>query len=350
VTVRSGTLLVVAGVVGLLVLAVPAATALQDPNGGAGDDDQRAVDLLRHSAAAMRATSYSGTRMVSAWGPGESVTVLVDVEHVAGQGTRLSVRGGAPQDAATFLAGGSGAEQASQMTVQSLQLLTEAYAVRLAERDSVAGRPSAVVEVSRAGAVVARLWVDEASGLLLRREILDTSGRLVRESTFIDVHVAPSDFMAHLPPAVPDAPSHGQGVRDVHSLESTGWDCPHQAGTMQLVGTEVLSGTHALHMTYSDGLSRMSVFEQHGSLDPDSVRGLESLRLAGHLVHIREGMPTYAVWEQDGLVLTAVTDGPLDTVASVVAGQPPQVDAGLGFWDRVASGVARLGDWANPLV
>jgi len=350
VTVRSGPLLVVAGVVGLLVLVAPGATAFQNPYGGAGDDDQRAVDLLRSSAAAMRTTSYSGTRMVSAWGQGQSVTVLVDVEHVVGQGTRLSVRGGAPRDAAMFLAGGSDAEQASQLTVQSLRLLTEAYAVRLGGHDSVAGRPSTVVEISRAGALVARLWVDEASGLLLRREILGSSGQLVRESTFIDVHVAPADFMPHLPPAVPDTSVRGQGVRDVRSLESTGWDCPHDAGTMQLVGMEVLPGTHALHMTYSDGLSRMSVFEQRGSLDPDSVRGLPSLRIAGHLVHVREGMPTYAVWQQDGLVLTAVTDGPLDTVAAVVAGQPPQVDTGLGFWERVASGVARLGDWANPLV
>jgi len=349
VTVRSGTLLVVAGVVGLLVLVVPGATAYQNPYGGAGDDDQRAVDLLRQSADAMRVTSYSGTRMVSAWGRAASVTVLVDVEHVAGQGTRLSVRGGAPQDAAMFLAGGSDAERASQLTGQSLELLTQAYTVRLGEHDSVAGRPSTVVEVSRTGAVVARLWVDETSGLLLRREIFDSSGRLVRESTFIDVHVAPSDFMAHLPPAVPDT-SHGQGVHDVHTLERTGWDCPHQAGTMQLVGTEVLPGTQALHMTYSDGLSRMSVFEQRGALAPDSVRGLQSLRLAGHLVYVREGMPTYAVWQQDGLVLTAVTDGSLDAVAAVVAGQPPQVDTGLSFWDRVASGVARLGDWATPLV
>jgi hypothetical protein len=349
VTVRAGTLLMVAGVVGLLVLASPGASAFQNPYGGAGDDDQRAVDLLRRSAAAMRATSYAGTRMVSAWGRDESVTVLVDVEHVAGQGTRLSVRGGAPQDAAMFLAGGSGAAQASELTVRSLELLTEAYAVRLGERDSVAGRPSTVVEVSRADATVARLWVDDASGLLLRREIFDVSGRLVRESTFIDVHVAPSDFMAHLPPTVPGTPPRGQVVPGVRNLESTGWDCPHQAGTMQLVDMEVLEGTGALHITYSDGLSRMSVFEQRGSLDPDSVRGLARFRLAGHLVHVREGMPTYAVWEQDGLVLTAVTDGPLDTVAAVIAGQPPRVE-GWGFWDRVASGLARLGDWATPLV
>jgi len=349
VTLRAGTLLVVAGVVGLLVLASPGATAFQSPDGGAGDDDQRAVDLLRHSAAAMRATSYSGTRVVSAWGRDEAVTVLVDVEHVAGQGTRLSVRGGAPQDAAMFLAGEAGTGHAGEMTVQSLELLTEAYAVRLGGHDSVAGRPSRVVEVSRADATVARLWVDDASGLLLRREVFDVTGRLVRESTFIDVHVAPSDFMAHLPPAVPERPPDGEGVRGVQSLERTGWDCPNHAGTMQLVGMEVLGSTGALHITYSDGLSRMSVFEQRGSLDPRSVRGLERVRLAGHLVHVREGMPTYAVWEQDGLVLTAVTDGPLDTVAAVIAGQPPQVGA-LGFWDRVASGLARLGDWSTPLV
>jgi hypothetical protein len=350
VTLRARTVLL--GVVGVLILATPAAHASQNPFGGAGDDDHRAVELLRHAAVAMRDTAYTGTRMLSTWGRDRATTVVVDVEHVPGQGTRLALRGGdITQDTATFLgAGADGGVQATEVTVESLELLTDAYAVTLGRRDRVAGRPSQVVQVSRGDTVVARLWVDERSGLLLRQELFDLSGRLVRESVFIDVETDASGFMAHLPPMSPQAAAHAVGVRKRRSLETDGWDCPGQAGTMQLLGIEVLGGTDALHITYSDGLSRMSVFEQRGSLDPHAVRGFAQFRMAGRLVYVREGMPTYAMWEDHGLVFTAVTDGPLDTVAAAVADRSSDVPEDPGFWGRVVTGMARIGSWATPLL
>ncbi len=342
----------VLGVVGMLAFTPSAANAAQNPFGGAGDDDYRAVDLLGRAAVAMRATSYSGTRMLSAWGRDGATTVIVDVEHVSGQGTRLSVRGGEiTHDTATFLGNDTGGGvQAAEVTVQSLDLLTGAYAVTVGGRDSVAGRPSRVVEVRRAGGLVARLWVDERSGLLLRQEVFDLSGRLVRESVFVDVETDAAGFMAHLPPMPPQPAGHDVGVRHRQSLETVGWDCPGSAGPMQLVGIEVLGGTGALHMTYSDGLSRMSVFEQRGSLAAHAVRGFEQVRLGGEVVHVREGIPTYVMWEDHGLVYTAVTDGPLDTVEAVVSARSPDPSDEPDFWTRVVTGMVRLGSWAAPLV
>jgi sigma-E factor negative regulatory protein RseB len=351
----------VVGMVAVLFLVTPAANAYRYAYGGAGDDDHRAVDLLRRAAVAMRATSYSGTRVISAWGHEGATTVLVDVEHVSGQGMRLSLRGGVAEETPSFLAGGLDTSAGlGHLTVDSLELLTDAYAVTLGRHDSVAGRPSTVVEVSRAGDVVARLWVDDASGMLLRREVFDLSGDLVRESTFIDIDVATSGFMAHLPPTAPapvasDPLAHEIGLFQMRALETAGWDCPRQAGPMQLVDVETLSdglaggGAGALHLTYSDGLTRMSVFEQRGSLDADSVRGFARLRAGGQVVHVREGMTTYAMWEDDGLVFTAVTDAPLDTLARVVASRPPRISIEPGFWGRVVTGLTRLGGWATPL-
>lgn len=348
----SAVLLLVVGVVGVLGATSAGAAALRAPFIGDGGDDQRAVDLLRRSAAAMSSTSYSGTRVLSAWGRDSATTVLVDVEHVAGQGTRLSMRGGGiADDTATFLAAGEDG-QGHTLGVQMFDLLTESYAVSLGPADSVAGRSSRVVEVSRGDSLAARLWIDDRSGLLLRREVFDHAGRLVRESTFIDVDVedgAPR-FMAHLPPVPPESDDQGVDVDRRPALEAEGWDCPGQAGAMRLVGIEVMERTGAVHMTYSDGLTRMSVFEQRGSLDSESVRGFETLRLGDQVVNVREGMPTYAVWQEDGLVFTVVTDGPLDTVAGVVASEPVSRAPEPDFWERVAGGMTRLGDWATPLV
>lgn len=350
---RTGALLLIVGVVGVLGVTSAGAAPLRAPFIGYGDDDQRAVDLLRRSAAAMSSTSYSGTRMLSAWGRDSATTVLVDVEHVAGQGTRLTMRGGGvADDTATFLAAGEDGGPGHALGLQTFDLLTESYAVSLGPADSVAGRESTVVEVSRGDTLAARLWIDDRSGLLLRREVFDHAGRLVRESTFIDVDVeagAPH-FMSHLPPVPPGSDDQSVDVGRKPALEADGWDCPDQAGAMRLVGIESMERTGAVHMTYSDGLTRMSVFEQRGSLDPDSVRGFERLRMGDQLVHVHEGMPTYAMWQEDGLVFTVVTDGTLDTVAGVVASEPVIRAPEPAFWERVAGGMTRLGDWATPLV
>jgi sigma-E factor negative regulatory protein RseB len=342
----------VVGAVGMLGLVAATASAARNPFGGVGDDDRRAVDLLRWAATATESTSYSGTRVVSAWGRGTATTVVVDVEHVAGQGTRVSVRGGAGEEAA-FVASGDDSRSHDQLSLEAFDLLVDAYAVRLGGRDSVAGRPSRVVEVGRAGRVVAKLWVDESSGLLLRREMFDRLGRLSRESTFIDVDVTSSGFMAHLPPTAPETSAHAVGLGERLALEGAGWDCPHRAGTMRLIGIESLEGSRVLHMTYSDGLTRMSVFEQRGSLDAEAVDGYDRTEIRGHTVYVREGMPTYAVWEHDDVVFTAMTDGPTGTLAALVpgtgAGQASS-SAEAGFWTRVAAGLFRLGDWASPLV
>ncbi|HEX2176817.1 MAG TPA: sigma-E factor regulatory protein RseB domain-containing protein [Nocardioidaceae bacterium] len=353
---RIGMLLVVVGVtVALGLTSSSTAVAARTPFGGAGDDEHRAVDLLRRSASAMRTTSYSGTRMLSAWGRDDATTVLVDVEHVAGQGTRMSIRGGGiAEDTATFLAGRPGRPgHASGLTLEAFDLLTDTYAVTLGPRDSVVGRPSTVVEVSRADAVAARLWIDDRSGLLLRREVFDRSGQLARESVFIDIDVTGSEFMAHLPPATPEPAARGVGLADRQGLRAAGWDCPPQAGIMRLVDIEALDdtgGSETLHLTYSDGLTRMSVFEQRGSLDAESMRGFERLRLGRQVVHVRDGLPTYVMWEDAGLVFTAVTDGPLHSVADMVARRPQDPGDDLPFWERVASGLARLGGWASPLL
>jgi sigma-E factor negative regulatory protein RseB len=348
---RLGVVLLLVGVVGALTAVGSTAGAARDAFGGGGDDDQQAVELLRGSAVAMRMTSYSGTRMLSAWGTDDATTVLVDVEHVPGQGTRISMAGGGlPDDAATFLASGRGtASEAAELELRGFDLLTDAYAVTLGPSDSVVGRPSTVVDVSRADALVARLWIDDRSGLLLRREVFDAAGRLARESAFIDLHVAESDFMEHLPPAAPEAATHGVGMGHRAGLLAAGWDCPNEAGAMRLLRIETIGRAGALHLTYSDGLSRMSVFEQRGSLAERSVRGFEPMLLGGRLVHVREGMPTYVVWEDEGLVFTAVTDAPLDSVGAVVRNAPAW-DADRGFWTRVGSGLARLGGWVTPLV
>ena len=71
-----------------------------------------------------------------------------------------------------------------------LSLLTKAYTLRAGEVDVVAGRNAQQVMAIRPdpdGSVAARFWLDEATGLLLRRELLDPQGSVTHSSVFLAV-------------------------------------------------------------------------------------------------------------------------------------------------------------------
>ncbi|MPZ59960.1 MAG: hypothetical protein GEU93_01435 [Propionibacteriales bacterium] len=351
-TVRSqASLAVLLGVVG--VLGVSSATALAGlPGDSAAGDDPRAVALLRDAAQAMRGTSYSGTRTVSSWGRTGATTVVVEVEHAPGQGTVLDVRGGGvSRGTAMFLAASrKHAGQADSLTADSLRLLTQTYDVRLGPSDSVAGRSSRIVEVRDAGRLVAQLWIDDRSALLLRREVFDPDGRLAGQSVFIDLSVGAREFIRHLPPVKPQSAAHGVDLTKRRQLERVGWDCPVHLGSLSLIGIRTLESSGALHLAYSDGLTRVSVFEQPGRLDPKAVRGYDRVSLGGGVAYVRERLPSYVVWERDGMVMTAVTDGTVDQIAPLVGAGPGSAGKDRGFWTRLGVGMARIGSWASPLV
>ncbi|HET7328997.1 MAG TPA: sigma-E factor regulatory protein RseB domain-containing protein [Nocardioidaceae bacterium] len=345
--------LVLVTTVGLLLFAPAAASARSQ---GAGDwddsDDTRAVALLGRAAAALDQVSYSGTRIISSWGPDSSTTVLVDVEHVASQGTLVRMRGGGvADDTAAFLAAGEGdSPQRPDFGPDSLQLLTASYDVRRGAPSRVAGRSAQVVEIAQGATLVARIWVDEQSGLPLRREMFDAAGRLAIESAFIDLRITDTAFLAHLPPSSPRAQSDQVDPVALPMLRERGWPCPPQVGSLRMVGVERMESSSALHVSYSDGLSRVSVFEQRGALLDEPLAGFTPTRLGGTVVQLRVGMPSYAVWEDAGTVYTVVTDAPVDTVAEVVASYPHSGGSESGFWTRVAGGVGRLSAWVTPLV
>ena len=349
---RPATVLLI-GAVGLLLLAPSSASG--QPAGAddwEGGDDARAVALLGRAAAALDRVSYTGTRIVSSWGRGASTTVLVDVKHVASQGTLVRMRGGADEfaeDTAAFLAGGAGERtQRRDPGVDSLQLLTASYDVRMGSPGRAAGRPAHVVELRRGARLVARVWVDEHAGLPLRREMFDSAGRLAIETAFIDLTVEDGAFIAHLPPSAPPAGAERVDLVGLSSLQDHGWAFPQQVAGLHLVGVERMESTAAVHLSYSDGLVRVSVFEQQGGLDERALDGFTPARIAGTTVQVRVGMPSYAMWEDSGTVYTVVSDAPVATVADVVASYPHADEP--GFWERVGGGMGRLSAWVSPLV
>jgi sigma-E factor negative regulatory protein RseB len=107
------------------------------------------------------------------------------------------------------------------------------------------------------------------------------------------------------------------------------------------------SGDQVLHLSYSDGLSTVSVFVQQGHLSASLLASAKTATVGGQLVRVLGGSPRQLVWESGGYVITVVADAPADVIAGVVAGLPHRAQTVTG-WSRVERGVGRVVSWLDP--
>ena len=315
------------------------------------DDSARAVRLLHRAALAHANVAYRGTRMVSAWGVTGTTTVVLEVRHVPGQGTTLRVRGaGSSSSSVTFLAQREvrGRNWAT-LEGSPLGLLINNYALTVTGYDRVAGRRAAVVAATRNDVATATFWVDRSTGLLVRREVYDAEGRLVRVSAFVDVRIQQPRLLARAPARMPQPDAVTMSVASLSRLSGRGWHCPRRLpdGFRITDVRRVRTESAAVQASYSDGLSTVSVFEQRGALDPAAVRGFRRTSVSGTVVYVRYGLPTYVTWASDGSVYTAVTDAPMTYLPRLVEAYPSAPEP-TGFWDRVWRGSGRLLGWLAP--
>lgn len=347
----------VAGSVAAALLLVPSAPSAAGSSSAAsrvhagGQADPRALLLLERAVRAPASTSYSGTQFVSAWGSLGTTSALVDVEHLPGYGTVTRVVG-APgvTEASSFTPDQSGTGDVSGAAAL-LSPLTTRHECVTAGTAAVAGRTTDVVVIRRRSdsRVAGRLWIDQSTGLVLRREVYDQAGRVVRASAFISVQVGPRSLPAHLPPIGAVPWQERLDGASLAAMRAQGWKVPGTLPGMALYDARRTSsgGGTALHLGYSDGLSTVSVFEQRGRLDTGRLKGYTVAVRGGTTVHQRGGIPTEVVWSADGTVYTLVADAPPEMVDAVVTALPRSGD-GSGVGSRIGRGLGRVVAWFNP--
>jgi sigma-E factor negative regulatory protein RseB len=221
---------------------------------------------------------------------------------------------------------------------------------QLAVRDGpiVAGRPTREVDATdrRGGRVRERLYLDEATSLLLRREQLDAGGRTVRAVGFTSIgEPAVGTFVGSLPAEAPQTPARSTN-RQPRVLDEVAapYRAPASAGDEFRLAGRYNEAHDTLHLFYSDGLFSVSVFEQQGELDPSGLpAGGESRTVAGRDVRqYRTPGGSVLVWESGDVVYTAVSDAPLDQLDDVLADFTPPHDSAL---DRVTNFVLGPFSW-----
>jgi sigma-E factor negative regulatory protein RseB len=322
-------------------------------------DDDVAVSLLARASRAASSVAYAG-RAVTV---DRITTTSTEIVHVPGRGTLARITG-TPESDARFAPDGRSGSFAD--AGRQLDLLKVNYRVlRQADLDMrVAGRPAeAVVAVDADGALAARYWLDARTGLLLRKELVGSSGVVWSRAGFDSISYSTA-VLGTVPTSGPSDWSPPLDAAGLAAARQAGCACPDALpGGLTLVDSRrAAAGTVAaeavVHQLFSDGVESVSLFSLQGSLSPDDAAGLQArgfarTELQGRYAWVRGGdwrsSAATVVWDCGGSVLTLVTDDaqkPLDTAAAVLAALPPEPEPSDGSlmarigrgWDRLTGG------------
>lgn len=318
------------------------------------------TEVLQDSVARSAARSYSARMVIVNLQPGGPHLTEVEVRH--GPGGRMQVgraeswlvgRGGNESfffdsDAGELLQLG----RVEQIAV-SLEDVARKYDVSVAGRADLDSGPALVVTFTEidGGTLRERLFVDDATGLVVRRETYVADRRPVRvvALTDLDVEGVRLDM-----PAPPEAVEFGHrealSAEGMETLGVTGWEVPDSLpGGFDLAAGFALpaSDSGAIHLVYSDGLYVLSLYELHGHMAPEAAEGAVAYRSGEMHVYRWPGSePERMVWSGAGRTFTAVTDAPMDTALQAIAALPS--DPPDRFRDRLGRGFTRIGRWLWP--
>jgi hypothetical protein len=317
------------------------------PSAAGAVDESHAVDLLDRAREAAQTESFDGLVEVE-WHDGrQRHTAQVPVrsaggvlrfgDEVVGTGAHRMVNG---SDGWLRLWG-------HDVTTPGPSPLAK-YRLTVEPGPHVAARPTDMLAVALIGASRPRerLFVDRASGLLLRRELLDAHGSPYRSVAFTSVTTGPAVVAA----AVGSAP---KATRSQEPAPARHLKAPYKLKSRIGSGYRRLGAYKSgrvVQQYFSDGLHGLSVFEQRGHLkstqkDLAGETGSgRSVEIAGRTMRAYSASVGEAVvWESDGVVYTAVTDAPWSDLAAAVR-DLPHADP-PGRLRRVAQTVVSLFRW-----
>lgn len=321
-------------------------------------DDHRGLRLMEAAASACQTVSYRGDQLVTWSGTGGASTYLIQVWHRPGSpeladgdddgGDVRTSPDGQHASVGLVMSGGHAVAGVLSLSPWMLELMRSNYVITYSGPGSVIGRPTVIVTLRRRDRILAaRYWLDQATGLPLRRQIFDSNGLLVNEGAFTDLTIGSGDI-GDVPPPSAEAWSSRPAVIALASLRKQGWLVPVTlADDMALVAVTTSStrSGDVVDVSYSDGLSVVSVFMQRGEL-PSALPGWHRADVDGVAVYASAPDERSLSWSAQGVVYTVIADAPPETVDEVVAGLPH--DHGIGFWQRVGRGLSRMGSWFNP--
>lgn len=186
--------------------------------------------------------------------------------------------------------------------------------LRVTGSHRVAGRDTAVIAASDpdTGTARERMYVDEATHLLLRREQLDSRGHVQRSIGFVRVNQA--KYLGSDKPVLPRSQQNLQPER-LRDLPK-GYLAPKRVGDRYELLGQYRRPDGTVQLFYSDGIFGLSMFEQRGELDWGALPpGAKVRSIGGHEAR-QYATPggEVLVWTAAGTIFTSVSDAPIDEV------------------------------------
>jgi hypothetical protein len=348
--------LVAAVVMAATVHPLPASAASPPPVGWSHVDDAEVDAALGRAVEVSAGLPHTGTVAVASFSElGPQVT---QVEVTRGEGSLRFARDEGWEvgraEGTGFLASSSTLLRVGGVERVPAQLdrLRTKYDVRPAATAELDTGPARALEVVGRGSGVLRerLYLDDLTGLIVRRETFDTAGEPIRVVAYTDLAVEQRAVVA--PEADGrDLLEHGLPVLGRDAVGDHGFEVPDTlpAGYELLAAAELDdTSVPTLHLLYGDGLYTVSVFQQRGRLSPRGVRGATQLESAdgGAVWRWSGSEPRRMVWSGDGTTFTALSDAPTDELLTVIGGLP--TDPPPSILDRLARGLHRVGRWLLP--
>jgi sigma-E factor negative regulatory protein RseB len=318
----------------------------------AGSD---AVAMLERAYQESQNGTYHGVQLVMI----DNQTHYVGVSHLPGH-TYLYADSAPTQQAYETDDATAAASSANPLSKDPLALLKQHYQLNIVGAEVVLGRTSTVIEASTpAGRVAAKFWVDRDSSLLVRRDTFDAQGNPYSQVKYTSLVVNSADPALQTVTSTAQQPKgRAEDADRLDQVRSRGWWAqPQLPGALTLYDAREVPGPTGtvLHLSYSDGISTVSVFEQRGRLAGDAgsqlPAGWRNVSMPdGRRVVQADGVPVRAAWQAHDLVVAVIADVPPSSVTAVIdalpyGAAPAQHGMVLG---RVSRGLGRIANMLNP--
>lgn len=334
----------------------PTASAPATPPLGRGEDDARAIELLRASMTAARVVSYVAQVQTIRWGPTGASASIAKIEHLAPNETHRIYL--APEDVYGDAVVVRGPQTVSYDTRHQRVMVTNGpvYDIQTTANDNfgllvanyrpvtgaaevIAGRntvPCSLVN-RYTGERVMRLWIDTETKLVLQKETYHANGSIGSRVQFDHIRYTRDIPPAVFATAVPNGYAKVQGRQSGNPstdlervLKAAGFTPagPHylpEGFTIVSADVANVKGVKTLHLLYSDGVRSLSLFENPGNAAADfgATKPIATKVESHDAWYVSDGPTVLLSWKEAGLSFALVGDLDIKELKAIAASVIP---------------------------